>query len=317
MSKQISTAVERSPLLAVVGATATGKTASGIALARAFDGEIVGADSRQVYRGMAIGTAQPSAEELAAAPHHLIGFLSPAEPFGLATYLDMAAASIAAIRARGRRPIIVGGTGQFIWALLEGWTVPRVLPDAAFRAELEQYAAQHGPEALHTRLRGVDEPAALLIHPRNVRRVIRALEVIRHTGEPFSAQRRRLAVEEVRVVGLSLERTALYNRIDRRLESMYEHGLLEEVRDLARQGFSADLPSMASIGYPEAWAAVNGEISCDEAIRRTQFATHRLVRLQSTWFRSGDARIRWVDVSSASDPQVLAGLVVAAANGDQ
>ncbi len=294
MSDQSTPACGWPPLIAVVGATGTGKTAAGIALAQALDGEIVGADSRQVYRGMAIGTAQPSAAELAAIPHHLVGFLSPDEPFGLATYLDLARASITAIRERGRRPIIVGGTGQFIWALLDGWAVPRVPPDDAFRARWEQFAAQNGPLALHARLGQADSAAAAVIHPHNIRRVIRALEVMEHTGELFSVQQRRLPDNDVTILGLSHERTVLYETIDRRVESMYARGLLDEVRALARLGYTCDLPAMASIGYPEAWAAAAGTMSHSEVIRLTQFATHRLVRQQSTWFRSADARIRWI-----------------------
>jgi tRNA dimethylallyltransferase len=294
------------PLIAVVGATATGKTGVGIALARALDGEIVGADSRQVYRGMAIGTAQPTADELAAAPHHLVGVVAPDEPFGLAEYLDRARAAIAAIHGRGRLPILVGGTGQYVWALLEGWTVPRVAPDAALRSELARFVAEGGADALHERLRAVDPVAAAAIHPNNVRRVIRALEVFQHSGRPISAQQRRVALDHVAVIGMELERDALYRRIDERVVEMYRRGLLDEVRALERAGYDPHLPSMASIGYPEAWAVLRGDLTVGEAIARTQTATHRLARQQSTWFRRDDTRIAWLDAADAAAEQAVA-----------
>ncbi len=282
------------PLIAIVGPTATGKSELAVALARAIGGEIVGADSRQVYRGMAIGTAQPEPELLAAAPHHLIGFLNPDSPFGLAQYLDVAREAIAAVRARGRRPILAGGTGQYLAALLQGWSVPRVPPDLALRAALTAEAERGGPLALHARLAALDPADAAAIHPHNLRRVIRALEVIEHTGRRFSEQQGRSPATAGAVLGLELPREALYERIDRRVERMYAAGLLDEVRRLAEAGYRRDLPSMASIGYPEAWAALAGEVRPAEAIRRTQLATHRLARQQLTWFRRAALGIIWL-----------------------
>lgn len=289
-----------SPLIAVIGPTATGKTATGIALAQALNGEVIGADSRQVYRGMAIGTAHPNAEELAAVPHHLVGTVEPDEPFGLATYLEHARAAVASIRGRGRIPVVAGGTGQYVWALLEHWTVPRVPPDAELRHRLAAFAERHGADALHDRLRAVDPVAAEAIHPHNLRRVIRALEVHEHTGRPISQQQRRSAGTGAIIIGLTLPRPELYGRIDGRVEAMYAAGFLEELRRLEEAGYGPALPSMASIGYPEAWAAYRGELPLDEAIRRTQLATHRLARQQATWFRADDARIHWLDASQAS-----------------
>jgi len=285
---------ESAPLIAVVGPTATGKSELAVALARALGGEVVGADSRQVYRGMVIGTAQPGPELLAAVPHHLIGFLAPNAPFGLATYLDLARDAIAGIRGRGHLPILAGGTGQYVAALVEDWAVPRVPPDAAFRAALEAEAERLGRQALHDRLGRLDAEAAATIHPHNLRRVIRALEVIKHTGRSFSAQRGSGNAANVIALGLELPREALYARSDRRVEAMYAAGLLDEVRDLRAAGYARNLPSMASIGYPEAWAALSGEIGADEAIRRTQVATHRLARQQFTWFRRAGLRLHWL-----------------------
>lgn len=293
-------------LIAVVGATATGKTGVGVALARRFGGEIVGADSRQVYRGMAIGTAQPSPAELAAAPHHLVGNVAPDVPFGLADYLDRARDCVERIRSRGRLPLLVGGTGQYVWALLEAWSVPRVAPDPALRADLERFATEYGTAALHERLRSVDPVAAAAIHPNNVRRVVRALEVFSHTGQPISAQQqRRRSLDGALVLGLALPREELYRRIDARVVAMYRRGLLDELRALDAAGYGPDLPSMASIGYPEAWGVLRGAMSEDAAILRTQQATHRLARQQGTWFRAGDPRIAWLDAAADAERRAL------------
>ncbi|HLZ73005.1 MAG TPA: tRNA (adenosine(37)-N6)-dimethylallyltransferase MiaA [Dehalococcoidia bacterium] len=287
------------PLIAVVGPTATGKSELAVVLAQVLGGEVIGADSRQVYQGMAIGTAQPGLELQAAVPHHLVGFLPPDAPFGLAIYLDSAREAIAGIWARGRVPILAGGTGQYLAALIEGWNVPRVPPHAAFRAALAAQAERDGREALHQRLATLDPDAAAGIHPHNLRRVIRALEVIEHSGRPFSVQRGSGGQERATVLGLELPRELLYERIDRRVEAMYAAGLLDEVRQLERDGFGSTLPSMAGIGYPEAWAVSRGEVSAAEAIRRTQLATHRLARQQLTWFRRAALGIHWLRADRA------------------
>ncbi|HZQ39101.1 MAG TPA: tRNA (adenosine(37)-N6)-dimethylallyltransferase MiaA [Dehalococcoidia bacterium] len=305
------------PLVAVVGPTATGKSDLAVALARTLGGEVVGADSRQVYHGMAIGTAQPGPALLAAVPHHLIGFLDPATPFGLAQYLDLARAAIAGIRAPGRLPIVTGGTGQYVAALVQSWSVPRVPPDPALRATLSAEAERAGPQALHKRLAAIDQTAAATIHPHNVRRVIRALEVILHSGRLFSAQRLRSQTTQGALIGLELPRETLYERIDRRVEAMYDAGLLAEVRRLAAAGYRRDLPSMGSIGYPEAWAALAGEITPAEAIRRTQLATHRLARQQLTWFRRAALGINWLRADRPDLVQAALGLIEAAAGGTQ
>ena len=294
------------PIIAIVGATATGKSEVAVALARTLGGEIVGADSRQVYRGMAIGTAQPTPAQLAAAPHHLIGFLPPDARFSLAEYLDQARSVVAAIRGRGRLPIVAGGTGQYVWALLEGWNVPRVPPDEALRAALDAYAREHGPEALYRRLREADPEAAAFIDPRNVRRVARALEVITATGRPFSAQRGRGPAERAIVIGLRLPYAQLDARIDRRVEEMYRTGFLDEVRALAQAGYGPGLPSMLSIGYPEGWKVLQGEMSVADAIAATQTATRRLARRQGAWFRADDPRIVWIDAEDAVVERTIA-----------
>ena len=285
-------------LIAVVGPTATGKTALGVALARGIDGEIVGADSRQVYRGMDIGTAKPRPEERALAPHHLLDVVDPDEPFSLAQYLELATAALGDIWARGRQPLLVGGSGQYVWALLEGWTVPRLPPQIELRRSLEERAAREGAEALHRELARIDPQAAAGIDPRNVRRVIRALEVYQATGRPISYwQEKAPPGWDTLILGLTYPRDELYRRIDRRVDGMMQAGLVDEVRGLLAMGYSRELPSMSGIGYREVCQHLAGELDLPAAVARIKTATHRLARQQATWFRRDDPRIRWLDVS--------------------
>lgn len=283
-------------LIAIVGATATGKTALSIQLAHALSGEIVNADSRQVYRGIDIGTAKPTASERASAPHHLIDVADPDEPCTLGLFLGMANAALDDIWSRGRQPIVVGGTGQYVWALLEGWNVPRVPPDHELRARLEAIVAKYGPDALIRELLDVDPASAVNIDSRNVRRVIRAIEVTRATGRPFSAWQQKVAPDfETTILGLRMERRALYARIDARVDAMLAAGLVDEVRSLNNAGYSCDLPSLASIGYRQVCAHVRGELSLADATAQIKTETHRLARMQHTWFREADPRIHWLD----------------------
>ena len=285
-------------LIAVVGPTATGKTALAVALARAIDGEIVGADSRQVYRRMDIGTAKPTAEERALVPHHLLDAVDPDEPFSIARYLELATAALDDIWDRGRQPLLVGGSGQYVWALLEGWTVPRLPPQRELRRSLEERAAQEGAEALHRELARIDARAAARIDPRNVRRVIRAMEVYQATGRPISFwQEKAPPGWDTLILGLTCSRDELYRRIDSRVEGMVQAGLVEEVRGLLAMGYSRELPSMSGIGYREVCQYLAGELELPAAVARIKTATHRLARQQSTWFRRDDPRIRWLDVS--------------------
>ncbi|MDP9236207.1 MAG: tRNA (adenosine(37)-N6)-dimethylallyltransferase MiaA [Chloroflexota bacterium] len=288
-------------LVAIVGATATGKTALSIQLARRLDGEIINADSRQIYRGMDIGTAKPSPAERDRARHWLIDVADPDEAFTLASFLDLARAALGDIWKRGKRPVVVGGTGQYIWALLEAWRVPRVPPDAALRTELEQIAATRGAPALLEELRGIDPESAATIDPRNVRRVIRAIEVTRATGRPFSSWRARdQPAFDATIIGLRMDRDRLYTGIDSRVDAMIERGLVDEVRGLNTAGYGCGLPSMASIGYREICAYLRSELTLAEASARIKTESHRLVRMQNTWFRADDQRIAWLD-AGASD----------------
>jgi tRNA dimethylallyltransferase len=286
-------------LIAVVGATATGKTALAIALAQRLNGEIINADSRQVYRGMDIGTAKPTPAEQAAVRHWLIDVASPDDTFGLASFLDQAQAAVADVAARGKRPIVAGGTGQYVWALLEGWRVPRVPPDHGLRAELEELAAKRGAGAVAAMLREVDPVSAETIDPRNTRRVIRAIEVTRATGRRFSSwQTKQPAHDESTVIGLRLEREELYRRIDQRVEEMIAAGLVSECSALAAQ-YGCDAPAMSGIGYRQICEHLRGECSLPDAIARIKTETHRLARMQHTWFRADDPRIHWIDAASS------------------
>jgi tRNA dimethylallyltransferase len=285
-------------LVAIVGPTATGKTALAVALARAVDGEIVGADSRQVYRRMDIGTAKPTPEERALVPHHLLDVVDPDETFSLAQYLELATAALEDIWARGRQPLLVGGGGQYVWALLEGWTVPRLPPQRELRRSLEERAAQEGAEALHRELAHIDPRAAVGIDPRNVRRVIRALEVYEATGQPISFWQEKAPPQwDALILGLTCPRHELYRRIDARVDAMIDAGLVDEVQGLLAAGYSSGLPSMSGIGYREVCQYLADEMDLPMAVARIKTATHRLARQQGTWFRRDDERIRWIDVS--------------------
>ena len=287
------------PVVGVVGATATGKTALAIALAQALGGEIINADSRQVYFGMDVGTAKPTAAEQAAARHWLVDAVAPDQPFTLADFLDAATAAVEDIRARGKLAIAAGGTGQYVWALMEGWRVPRVAPDRPLRAELTALATEKGTEALAAILRDIDPASASAIDSRNVRRVVRAIEVTRATGRPYSAWRvKDAARRDTRIIGLRMDRDALYRRIDARVEAMIAGGLVAEVERLTGAGYGCDLPSMSGIGYRQICEHLRGERTLDAAVERIKTETHRLARMQHTWFRADDARISWLDAEA-------------------
>ncbi len=283
------------PLVIVVGPTAVGKTALSIRLAARFQGEIVSADSRQIYRGMDIGTAKATPAERARVPHHMLDIISPGEWYTVAQYQDAAMQVIAEIHERGRLPFLVGGSGLYVRAIAEGLRIPRVPPDAALRADLEAQAAR-SPEALHRRLAALDPDAASGIDPRNVRRVIRALEVCLLTGRPISEQQtKRPPAMRKLWIGLTLPRPILYERVDRRVDRMIEEGLVDEVRALAAQGYPWDAPAMTGVGYRQIGAYLRGECTLDDAVRDIKRATRRFIRQQYNWFRLDDPRIHWLE----------------------
>ena len=281
-------------VIVLVGPTASGKTAVAVEVAQRLAIEVVSADSRQVRAEMSIGTAAPGAEELAAVPHHLVGTVAPDAPWSLPDWLREAHTAIEATWERRRLPLVVGGTGQYVWALLEGWEVPEVPPDLALRAGFEAYAEKHGAPALHARLAGVDPTSAARIDPANVRRVVRALEIVEVTGRPVPPLEPRDPGFDWHVVGLRWPRETIHERADARVAAMFDGGLVEETRALVTchgRGY----PALDSIGYHEALAVLDGECDVAEAVRRTRIATHRLIRMQATWFREHDPRIEWVD----------------------
>lgn len=290
------------PLVVVLlGPTGVGKTPLAVELAQALGGEIVSADSRQVYRGMDIGTAKPTPAQRAALPHHLLDIVEPDAVFTLADFCERARAAIEDIAGRGRLPFLVGGTGQYLAAMLEGWKVPRVPPQPELRARLRREAQEKGTEALYRRLQEVDPKAAARILPGNLRRIIRALEVYEVTGMPFSQQRgREKPPYDYLVLGLTMERPALYERVDRRAEEMVRQGLVEEVQSLLARGYGWDLPSMSGLGYIQFRPYLEGRCSLEEALARLKYDTHAFIRHQYTWFRRLPVQ-RWFDAGRAAE----------------
>ena len=292
-------------LLVVVGPTAAGKTALSIELAEALGGEIVSADSRQIYRGMDIGTAKATAAERARVPHHLLDIVTPDQVLTLAEYQASAYRTIEEIAAADHLPMLVGGTGQYVSAVLEGWRIPGVPPQEALRRELEAVAAEAGPLALHEQLARLDAVAADRIDYRNVRRVIRALEVCLTTGQPISElQRKEQPPYRVVQVGVTRPRAVLYERIDRRVDAMLDAGLVEEVMALADDGYGWELPAMTGLGYRQIGQYLRGEVTLDEAVALVKKGTRRFVQQQHNWFRANDPAITWIDPGDTPADQV-------------
>ena len=285
------------PLVLIVGPTAVGKTEIAIQLAERLNGEIVSADSRLFYRGMDIGTAKPTVEEQARAPHHLIDVVNPDEILSLAVFQQKAQAAIADIHTRRKLPFLVGGTGQYIRAVTQGWTPPEVQPDERLRGEFERMKEERGAYWLHDKLRNLDADAAEKIDARNFRRTIRALEVIMTTGRKFSEQRGQSdSPYHLITIGLTRPRVELYERVDQRIEGMFANGFVNEVRGLLARGYSPSLPTMSAIGYRECIQVVNGELNEEQAKAEIRRATRVFVRRQANWFKESDPNIRWFKV---------------------
>lgn len=281
------------PLLVIVGPTAAGKTSLAVHLAEALNGEIISADSRQVYRGMDIGTDKASPELRARVPHHLIDVVQPDEIFTLAQFQRLAYAAIDAILERASLPLLVGGSGQYVRAVLEGWGVPEVAPQTRLRQTLDVLRTAE----LMRWLEVLDPIAAKRVDQRNRRRLIRALEVTLVTGRPISVQRERSPPRyRILQLGLKLARPRLYQRIDARVERMLAEGLLNETRHLAER-YGWEVPAMSGLGYAQLGAYLRGEITLLEAEAAIKRETRRLVRQQGNWFKADDPTIRWFDVS--------------------
>lgn len=293
-------------LVAIVGPTAVGKSKLALSLAQAFRGEVVNTDSRQVYRYMDIGTAKPSLEERRSVPHHLIDIVEPNETFSLALYQSLAYKAIEDILGRDKLPLLVGGSGLYVWSLIEGWRIPKVPPNPHFRRQMEQKVAKEGVGSLYRQLQGIDPEAAKKIDPCNVRRVIRALEVYEATHTRFSQlQGKDPPPFNTLILGLTTHRDELYRRIDDRVDKMIKQGLVEEVSRLAEKGYGFDLPAMSSVGYRQIGQFIRGEIDLSTAIQRINFETHRFARHQYAWFRLQDPRIRWFDIQDDVEKKAL------------
>jgi len=284
-------------LILVIGPTAVGKTELAIQLAERLHGEIVSADSRLFYRGMDIGTAKPTPEEKARVSHHLIDIANPDEILSLAIFQQKAREAIADIHTRNKIPFLVGGTGQYIRALTQGWNPPEVEPDERLRNELERLKEENDIDWLHERLKSLDPLAAEKIDPRNYRRTIRALEVILTTGRSFSEQRGQSeSPYRLIMIGLIRPRTELYELVDQRIDNMFANGFLEEVKGLLAKGYSPSLPTISAIGYRECIRVINGELSEEQAKAEIRRATRIFVRRQANWFKESDPNIKWFRV---------------------
>ncbi len=302
--------MSKPPLILIVGPTAVGKTELAIQLAEKLSGEIISADSRLFYRGMDIGTAKPNLEERARVPHYLIDIVNPDETISLAVFQQKAKDCIADIHARGKLPFLVGGTGQYVRAVTQGWNPPEVRADEKLRGELGRIASKEEkrPNWLHARLQFLDPEAAAKIDARNVRRTIRALEVILTTGRKFSEQRGQSnSPYHLITIGLTRPRAELYERVDQRIDAMFENGFVDEVKGLLAvpRGYSPTLPSMSAIGYRECIRVVNDQWSVEQAKVEIRRATRIFVRRQANWFKESDPNIVWFRVQAGIQNEIM------------
>ncbi len=289
----------RPPLVILTGPTAVGKTDLSIRLAKAVGGEIVSADSMQVYRHMDIGSAKVTPGEMDGVPHHLIDVLDPTEDFNVVAFQAMAKEALSGIYARGHIPVVAGGTGFYIQALLYDIDFTEHDSDTALRRKLERLAAERGPEALHAMLQAVDPASAEAIHSHNVKRMIRAIEFYRQTGEPISehneVQRAKESPYQFLYYVLTTDRPVLYERIERRVDQMMSQGLVQEVRRLAAMGCTRQMVSMQGLGYKEILAYLEGEYPLEEAVRIIKRDTRHFAKRQLTWFKR-ERDVRWLNL---------------------
>ncbi len=299
--------MERIPVIAVAGPTASGKTALAVEIASRFGGEIVSCDSMQIYKDLAVGTARPTGEETRGIPHHLTGFAELWDDYSVADYVADARKVIADIDSRGKVPVVCGGTGLYMDSLLGNVEFSGIRSDPALRAELKRFLDEHGPEALHDRLKAEDPELAAKLHPNNAGRVIRAIEVCESTGTPMSEHQRRSkehpAPYETAWIGLCFsDRAALYERIDRRVEEMLRNGLIDEAKLLLEQGVTGT--AAQAIGYKELFPYLRGERTLGEAAEVLKRETRRYAKRQLTWFRRNE-NIRWYSVDAYPDAGAL------------
>jgi len=290
---------DKPKLLVLIGPTAVGKTKLSIELAKAFSCEIISGDSMQVYRGMDIGTAKISESEMEGVPHHLIDIHEPDEPFSVSEFQERCTQLISEITARGNLPFIVGGTGLYVESLCYQYEFAESGSDEEFRLEQADFATEFGNEALHDKLRTIDPESAQRLHPNDTRRVIRALEIHKLTGETLSEQlsrQKKTTPYDLCLIGLTMDRQMLYNRIEERIDHMMEQGLIEEVQKLQAQGYTPDMVSMQGLGYKEIWPYLDGTATLEETAYLLKRDTRHFAKRQLSWFRHMHD-IQWVDVS--------------------
>ena len=292
-------------IIAIVGPTGIGKSNMAVRISQKINAEVISADSRQVYRYMDIGTAKTSKEERDSVPHHLIDIIEPDGSYSLAEYQKQCCNAIDDISDRKRIPLLVGGSGQYVWSVVEGWCIPKVIPDIEYRQMLESKVAEIGKEQLYRELLLTDPEAAARIDESNVRRVIRALEIANNAKDNKRRQRDKKPIYDALIIGLTTSRQELYRRIDKRVDSMIEKGLLDETGWLINNGYDSDLPSMSGIGYKQMVMYIKGELSLDSAIQRIKYETHRYVRSQYNWFKLNDERIKWFDVQNDIESDII------------
>lgn len=292
--------MKKDKVLVIAGPTATGKTDLAIDMAKEVDGEIISADSMQIYRHMDIGTAKPALEERQGIPHHMIDIINPDEPYSVAQYKETAENCIKDILARGKVPILAGGTGLYINSVVYNITFSEILTDWAYREEMQKLANEKGNDVLHSELEKVDPESAKRIHPNNVKRVIRALEVYHCSQKPISKHQQESRLEpaayDYAIFGLYLNREELYRRIELRVDKMAGMGLESEVRTLLEKGYHKELISMQAIGYKEIVLAINNECTLGEAINQIKLGTRHLAKRQMTWFNKLEGLV-WLDLT--------------------
>jgi len=294
------------PLIVIVGPTAVGKTEVSLRLAEVFNGEIISADSRLFYRGMDIGTAKPKPAERGKIPHHFIDVSPPDQVWSLALYLPKANDTIREIHERGHLPFLVGGTGQYIQAIVEGWDIPAVQPDPRLRGVLNKWAEQVGVDGIRQRLEILDPEAAEGIDGPNLRRMIRALEVILASGEKFSQQKGKTgSLFNIMQIGLIRPREELYQRIDQRIDKMIKDGLVKEVEILLERGYTPELSSMSAIGYKQIVSFLQDEITFEEAVNQIRSKTRKYVRQQANWFNENSPDIHWFPATTDPTEEII------------
>ena len=289
-------------VLVIIGPTAVGKTKLSIEMAKRYNGEIISGDSMQIYRGMDVGTAKITKEEMEDIPHHLIDIKEPFESFSVAEFQELVRAKIAEIAKKGKLPIIVGGTGLYIQSVIYDYQFSDVSGDEAYRLQLEERVKEIGNEALHEELKGIDPGSAAQIHPNNVRRVIRALEIYHLTGktmQEYQSHQQPDLLYNTAIVGLTMDRDQLYERINLRVNMMMDEGLLPEVKALYQQGLR-ECQSIQAIGYKEIYEYLDGKVTLNEAVENLKQNSRRYAKRQLTWFRN-KMKVEWFDMSNVNN----------------